>query len=124
MSYLSGSWRRLVVRALVLVLALGAAPLNCLAGGPAGPPQPAPTLTASIQKAVQHEVGKVAKVRPNAARQAGASSAGEMSSGSFFKTPAGVLTIVLLAAGTGYALYSTSHDRVSSPNQAYGGSKK
>jgi hypothetical protein len=46
-----------------------------------------------------------------------------MSSGSFFKSKAGVVTLALIAAGAGFALYSTSHDRVTSPNQAYGGTK-
>jgi len=30
----------------------------------------------------------------------------------------------LLAAGTGYALYSTSHDRIKSPKVPYGGTWK
>ena len=124
MKYLVRPWRRTVARLLVLALAVGAAPVNCLASEPAGPPQTSPTLSASIQKAVQQEAGKVAKVSPKAARQAGASAPADTSSGGFFKSKAGVITIALLAAGTGYALYSTSHDRVSSPNVTYGGTKK
>jgi hypothetical protein len=31
---------------------------------------------------------------------------------------------VLLAAGTGYALYSTSHDRIKTENVKYGGTWK
>jgi len=30
---------------------------------------------------------------------------------------------VVIGAGIGYALYSTSNDRVKSPNRTYGGSK-
>ena len=123
MKYLLRPWRRTVARLLVLALAVGAAPVNCLAGEPAGPPQSAPTLSASIQKAVQQESGKVAKVSPKAARQAGTSAPGDTSSGGFFKSKAGIVTIALLAAGTGYALYSTSNDRVKSPNVPYGGGK-
>lgn len=122
MKYLWPSWRRLLARALVLVLALGAVPINCLAAEPAGPPQSSPTLAAAIQQAVQQETGKVTKVTPNAARQSGAPAAAE--SGSFFKTKTGVITLVLLAAGTGYALYSTSHDRITSPKVPYGGTWK
>jgi hypothetical protein len=46
------------------------------------------------------------------------------SSGSFFTSKAGVVSMVLLAAGTGLAIYSVSHDRVSSPQVAYGGTWK
>ena len=124
MKYLVRPWRRTVARMLVLALAVGAAPVNCLASEPAGPPQTSPTLSASIQKAVQQEAGKVEKVSPKAARQAGASASADTSSGGFFKSKAGIMTIALLAAGTGFALYSTSHDRVTSPNQPYGGTWK
>ncbi len=124
MKYLLRPWRRTVARLLVLALAVGAAPVNCLAGEPAGPPQSAPTLSASIQKAVQQESGKVAKVSPKAARQAGASAPGDTSSGGFFKSKAGIITLVLLGAGAGYAFYSTSNDRVTSPNVPYGGGPK
>ena len=124
MKYLVRPWRRTVAQMLVLALAVGAAPVNCLASEPAGPPPSSPTLSASIQKAVQQETGKVAKVSPQAARQTGAGTPADTASAGFFKSKAGVITILLLAAGTGYALYSTSNDRVTSPNQPYGGTYK
>ena len=124
MKYLVRPWRRTLARLLVVALALGAAPVNCLASEPGDPPQPSPTLSASIQKAVQSEAGKVTKVSPKAARQSGASAPADTSSGGFFKSKAGIITIALLAAGTGYALYSTSNDRVTSPNVPYGGGPK
>ncbi len=120
MNYLARPWRRAVVRVVVLALAVGVAPVNCLAGEPPGPQQPTTALAASIQKAVQHEAGNVAKVAPNAARQAGTSPA----STGFFKSRTGIITLVLLAAGTGYALYSTSHDRIKTENVPYGGTWK
>ena len=113
-------WRRTVARLLVIALAVAAAPVNCLAGEPPGNPPAAPTLAASVQQAVQNEVGKVEKVAPRAANRASASAAAEPS-GNFFKSRAGIVTIVLLGAGTAYALYSTSHDRVKSPKVPYGG---
>jgi hypothetical protein len=122
--YLVRPWRRTVARLLVLALAVGAAPVNCLASEPGNPPQSSPTLSASIQKAVQQEAGKVGKMSPKAARQAGSGVPADTSSGSFFKSKAGIVTLLLVAAGTGFALYSTSHDRVTSPNQAYGGTNK
>lgn len=36
---------------------------------------------------------------------------------SFFKSPIGVAVLGAFAAGVGYALYSTQHDRVSSPGK-------
>jgi hypothetical protein len=122
--YLLRPWRRTVARLLVLALAVGTAPVNCLASEPGNPPPSAPTLSASIQKAVQQESGKVAKVSPRAARQAGASAPADTPSEGFFRSKAGIITIALLAAGTGYALYSTSNDRVRSPNVPYGGGKR
>ena len=34
--------------------------------------------------------------------------------GSFFKTPAGIATLVIFGAGVGYALYSSKDDRIRS----------
>ena len=124
MKYLLRPWRRTVARLLVLALAVGTAPVTCLANEPAGPPQTTPTLSASIQKAVQQESGKVTKVSPKAARQSGASAPADTPSGGFFRSKAGIVTLVLLGVGTGYALYSTSNDRVTSPNVPYGGGPK
>ena len=38
----------------------------------------------------------------------------QLSNPSFFKTPAGMVVIGVLAAGAGYAIYSASHDRIHS----------
>jgi hypothetical protein len=113
-------WRRPVARVLVLAFAVSTVPACCLAGEPPTSPPGAPKLAASIDKAVRQEVALSAKASPNAARQAGATSSGH----SFFKSKTGRVTLVLLAAGTGFALYSTSHDRVKSPEVAYGGTWK
>jgi hypothetical protein len=120
-NHLVRPWRRRVARVLVLALAFGTVPIVCLAGPPPGPSSPASPIAASADKAVQHDVGQIAKASPNVARQ---STANAQASGGFFKSKAGVITIVLLAAGTGFALYSTSHDRVKSPQVTYGGTWK
>jgi hypothetical protein len=39
----------------------------------------------------------------------------ERSSPSFFKKPVGIVVLATLAAGVGYALYSTQNDRIISP---------
>jgi hypothetical protein len=121
-NHLVRPWRRPVARVLVLALALGTVPVSCLAGQPPVSPPSASKLAASIDKAVQHEVAQFSKTSPSAARQASATAP---SAGSrFFKSRAGIITAVLLAAGTGLALYSTSHDRVKSPEVPYGGTWK
>lgn len=116
MNHLVHLWRRPVARVLVLAFAVSTVPACCLAGEPPTSPPGAPKLAASIDKAVRHEVALSAKATPNAARQAGATSGR-----SFFKSKTGMVTLVLLAAGTGFALYSTKHDRVTSPQVGFGG---
>jgi len=39
----------------------------------------------------------------------------DLGSTSFFKKPAGIVALILVGVGTGYALYSTSNDRIKSP---------
>ena len=41
----------------------------------------------------------------------------DLGSKSFFKSPAGIVALVLVGVGTGVALYSTSNDRISSPGR-------
>lgn len=113
MNHQSRPWRRPVLRVLVLALALAAAPLPALAGAPSETP-PAP-IKASIQKAVALQIVTLAKAPEARATQAGGGTTTDLGSSSFFKTKAGVVTLVLAAAGVGYALYSTSQDRVKSP---------
>jgi hypothetical protein len=104
---------------LVLVLAVGAVPGYCLAGETPPPPQTAPTLTASIAKAVALETGKVEKAPASAvaAKQDSGATTTDLTSKSFFKSTWGVVTLVLVGVGTGVALYSTSNDRIKSPSK-------
>jgi len=115
------SWYR-VLHVVALTTAVVAAPLPCLAGEPSSPVQSKLTLNASMQKAVALEARAERGAPPARAVQSGGGKT-DLGSKSFFKTPAGVITLIALGAGVGYALYSTSHDRVKSPNVPYGGSK-
>lgn len=110
-------WRRLLARVLVLALALGALPADCLAGGTPPPGESTSTLAASIQKAVAIETAKMSKARAasSVASQDPAQPKANLESKSFFKSRAGVIALVLVGVGTGIALYSTSNDRVKSP---------
>ena len=101
-----------VIRALVVALILTAAPLPSFAGEPPAPAPPRPTLTALVEQAAA--ATPLTPVRKQTATGAQGSKT-DMGSPSFFKKPAGIAVLVTLAAGVGYALYSTSHDRVHSP---------
>ncbi|MFO7691451.1 MAG: hypothetical protein R6V57_00040 [Vicinamibacterales bacterium] len=118
MRYFQSPWRRLLARALVLVLVAGAVPADCLAGEPP-PGGSTPTLAASIQKAVAAESAKMGKARAStaAAKQDPGAQVNQLESKSFFKSPAGIIALVLVGVGTGAALYSTSNDRIKSPSK-------
>ena len=110
-------WRRLLARVLVLALALGALPVDCLASGTPPPGESTPTLAASIQKAVAMETAKMSQARASSsvASQDPAPPKADLGSKSFFRSRAGVIALVLVGVGTGIALYSTSNDRIKSP---------
>ena len=103
--------RRPGLRILLLAAAVAVAPLPATAG--TSPPQPAgaATLQAQAQAIV---AAQVVGAKPRAARSSSASQA-DPSSGSFFKSPVGIVVLATLAVGVGYALYSTQNDRITSP---------
>ena len=107
-------WRRPVLRVLTLALAVAVAPLPALAGEtPANPPGP---IQASIQKAVASQVVVLTKAPAARADQASGTTA-DLGSKSFFKSKAGIITLLVTAVGVGATLYSTSNDRVKSPGK-------
>jgi hypothetical protein len=99
-----------MIRVLVLALAIAAAPMPSLAGeaSPAAPA--APVLKDAIAKAAASM--PLAKARAQAT--GGKPDKSELGSTSFFKKPAGIIALVVVAVGTGYAFYSVSHDRIHS----------
>lgn len=111
MDYLTRPWRRPVLRVLVLALAVAAAPMPAFAGDP---PAPAANinLKASIQKVVAKEVGALKHAGVARSAQSSGGTTTDLSSPSFFKTPAGIITLVVTAVGVGFALRSTSSDRI------------
>jgi len=92
------------------------APLPGLAAD--SPPQtPAPVkpgIKASVDRAAA-TLASSARVEARAAQPS--TKTGGKDTWSFFKTPAGALVLGAVAAGTGYAIYSTQHDRVNSPGK-------
>ena len=69
---------------------------------------PTPILDAARRLAT------AAKAREGAQGQPAPASNTDLRSGSFFKSKAGMATIVIFAAGVGYAVYSSSNDRIRS----------
>lgn len=109
-------WARSSLRVFVLAAAVAAAPLPALAGDSSslpGGPSPGAGLAASGARFVVAELARPT-ARAEQARLAVAPQT-DLGSPSFFKTPAGIITLVAIAAGVSYALYSTSHDRIKSP---------
>jgi len=97
---------------LTLAAAIVVAPLPALAGDSLSTPR-APGIAASAQKAAETTVLKSSARMSQGAGQ----TTTDLGSPSFFKTKAGVITLVLVGAGVGFAVYSTSHDRVKSPGK-------
>ena len=112
---------------VALVAALPSLPLAAAsdpARASAATPAPAtPTLSAqptsmkvAVREAAIRESAVVATPRAKAARRAEQSGATKQSPG-FFKTGAGAIALAVMAVGTGYAIYSASHDKISSPGK-------
>jgi hypothetical protein len=99
--------RRLISRtaalALSVTLALGAAAVPCAAGDTAAA-KPGGKLTRLSPASRQVLASAQSGVRSQAAAPS--------SPGSFFKTTRGKVTLALMGAGAGFALYSIHHDRI------------
>jgi len=102
-------WRWRLARLIALAVIIALCPLPALAGDQDQPAGKAPGIRASAAAIVTRQP---LAASPSAAAQ-GQSNAGK--SGSFFKSPIGVVVLATLAAGVGYAIYSTQNDRITSP---------
>lgn len=103
-----GSWARPLAGLLALILALaGAAPV---AASEATPTSVRPTTLAASASAAVAAKPLPAGVLAQAAPSGPSSSSTDLGSKSFFKTPAGKISLVLMAAGTGYMVYSAFKD--------------
>jgi hypothetical protein len=57
---------------------------------------------------------KPARCKERRAAQAPATVTTDLRSGSFFKSKAGIAALLIIGAGTAYAIYSASNDRIKS----------
>jgi hypothetical protein len=105
------SWCGRLIRAATLVAITTLIPLPAAASDTASTPSP-PTIKASMKKIVAREVTATSPRKDVARDDRQASSAG--STPGFFKTKPGIIALVVMAAGTGYALYSAQNDRIHS----------
>lgn len=108
-------WRQ-GLRATAFALVLAAIPLPVLAEE-STQPVARPSLKASIARAVANS----AVAAPQAQHKVATADKSELGTPSFFKKPAGIIVLAVVAAGAGFAAYSASHDRVHSVIRGQGG---
>ena len=103
-------WRGALPRAVLLAVVTALVPLP-VAAGDAKPAPKAKTIRASMQEMVARDVA--ATPARSAARRAEQDNQSKESI-AFFKSKPGMIALAVMIAGVGYALYSTSHDRIHS----------
>lgn len=113
--------RRTGLRLLVLALIVAAIPLPVLAEETKQAPT-TPGLHASIKPAAAAAATSALRESKSAAQTPAqtpvqAPDRSSLGSSSFFKKPVGVFVLGVIAAGTGYAIYSASHDRIPPSNR-------
>ena len=105
------SWRGAVSRAVVLAIITALSPLPAAAND-AIRTEKAPTIKASMDRIVVRELTATPE-RPAVVRSARQGQTAGSAPG-FFKSRAGMVALVVMVAGTGYALYSAKQDRIHS----------
>jgi hypothetical protein len=108
MSTLNGSTRLTALGCVVLAGSLLLPPPAA-----AEPAAATPSITATARRLAAREA---AAMKERQGAQAPAPTT-DLRSGSFFKTPAGIATLVIVGVGTAYAAYSASNDRIKSPGR-------
>jgi hypothetical protein len=71
------------------------------------------TTQTTLKQAVRQQAART-PLRASSARSAQQGSQAKQST-SFFRTPVGLAALAVMVVGTGYAIYSTHHDRITSP---------
>jgi hypothetical protein len=71
--------------------------------------------TISLAAATEASVAKLDKTSAALATQASSPAASETSSKPFLKSPKGIAVILLMAVGTGYAVYTATNERIDNP---------
>jgi hypothetical protein len=102
-------------RAATLAIAVTLLPLPLAAAErAASKPAPAQPLRTSIAKHASREVLATSPKRASQSTAPSRAQSNNPQSTGFFRSPAGIACLAVIAAGTGYALYSASNDRIHS----------
>ena len=105
--------RGVLPRAILLTVAVALTPVPALASEMTPASKAAPQPRVSLRTAVAREAAKMATATTVARHDE--QSTGSTGGSGFFKSKPGMIALVVMAVGTGYALYSAQHDRVKSP---------
>ncbi|HEX5473041.1 MAG TPA: hypothetical protein VFX12_00145 [Vicinamibacterales bacterium] len=103
-------WRGLVGRTVLLAVAVALVPIPVAASGTKPTAPKAPQV--SLRQVVAREAARTPLHTPAAKTTQVDQS--KQSTG-FFRSPVGIAALAVMAIGTGYAIYSTQHDRIKSP---------
>ena len=119
--------RNALARAVVLALVVALIPLPVAADEPVRASKAAavdtakvaeaPTIRAAIANVDARDLKPAVPAPRTARRSEKQASNPATDSPTFFKTGPGIAVLAVIAAGVGYALYSTQHDRISSPGK-------
>ena len=106
--------RSCLARAGLFAMILALVPLPVAAADEAAHGKSTTNIKVSMERMVARDIASAptaSLARPARQGQAAGNSSG------FFKSKPGIIALVVMAAGTGYALYSASHDRIHSPGK-------
>jgi len=98
----------------MLAIAVMLVPLPLMAADRAAAPSAHPLKTAIARHAEKEVLVSAPQHSDRRATQTRAQDNSPRQGSSFFRSPAGVACLAVLAAGTGYAIYSANHDRIHS----------
>ena len=97
----------------MLAIAVTLVPLPLLAADTAAAAKAQPLKTSIATHAKREALAPTPKQSGTPAARPQTASSNPHSAG-FFRSPAGVACLAVIAAGTGFAIYSASHDRIHS----------
>ncbi len=113
MKGLPSLWRSTCAHVVALGVAVAVAAPPVAAAGSSEPVRPSIDFNAAVVRivAADRHASKAAARAQTANRPA---DDNKPDSASFFRTPLGLAVIAVVGAGTGYAIYSSQHDRIHS----------
>lgn len=105
--------RRVLALTTALAVSLASLPVTALASE-RGPTPATPSVRASVERIAAAETDRLVKLTKTEQTPSGQTGNARLERGSFFKSPIGIAVIAAFGVGLGYALYSSSNDRIRS----------